>query len=55
MKQTFEQWFAKVDMEVKKIASISVNDLPDCPYYDWYENRVSPLRAAKRALKGLYN
>lgn len=53
MKRTFEQWFAAVDAEVKATIGMSVKCLPDCPFYDWYNAKVSPKTAAKRAIKGL--
>jgi hypothetical protein len=30
---------------------MSAEDLPDCPYRDWYEDDVPPVRAAARAIK----
>ncbi len=50
-KQSFEDWFKKVDAAVKKLAFLSAHDLPDCPYMDWYNDGVSPSVAAKRAIK----
>jgi hypothetical protein len=51
MKQTFEQWFVKVKAAFSKTYGFDLSDLPDCPFYDWYEDGVTPISAAKRALK----
>ena len=29
----------------------SVHDLPDCCYFDWYEDDMSPARAAAKAIR----
>jgi hypothetical protein len=41
----------EVDKEVKALCCLSVHDLPDCPFSDWYEDRVSPKTAARRVVK----
>lgn len=49
---TFEAWIREVDSLIAKSAGgLTSGDLPDCPYYDWYDQRVSPAAAAKRAIK----
>lgn len=50
MRKTFEQWFAKVKAEVA-LMGFHVLDLPDCPFYDWYEDGISPKAAAKKCLR----
>jgi hypothetical protein len=45
--KTFESWLA----EINKYLPCSTADLPDCCYYEWYEDGVTPKVAAKRALK----
>jgi antirestriction protein len=47
----FDAWMSKVDAEVKKISGMAVADLDDAPYRDWYEDDLSPSRAARRAIK----
>ncbi len=47
---TFEQWMERVDGLVMRHASVSIYDLPDCPYYDWYNQRLKPVRAANKVL-----
>jgi hypothetical protein len=51
MSQTFEQWFAAVDQNVEAIIGLSVNDLEDCCFMDWYEDGVKPASAARKALR----
>jgi len=51
MKQTFEQWSRKVDNAVNAICGMSTYDLPDCDYWTWYDEGVSPSTAANRAIK----
>lgn len=48
---TFEEWLISVDFWVNRAVGLGREDLPDCPYHDWYEDRVSPRTAAKRAIK----
>jgi hypothetical protein len=47
--RSFEQWMQAVDRLVG-YRGLSVYDLPDCCYRDWYDNRLRPIRAANRAL-----
>jgi hypothetical protein len=51
MKQTFEQWLDRVDAEIQAIAGVSLLDLPDCCYQDWYNDEISVKRAAKKAIR----
>ena len=48
---TFEEWMARVDRLVSRHVGISVYDLEDAPFMEWYEDRVRPIRAANKALK----
>lgn len=45
----FEQWMQKVNNELTRLCGMASDDLPDCCYADWYEKKVTPLAAAKRA------
>lgn len=49
-KLTFEEWKKRADDAAVRRAGISLDDLADQPYYDWYEDGMSPEKAAKRAL-----
>lgn len=48
---TFEEWMLRVNNIFERARGISAYDLPDCPYHDWYDARVRPIRAANRALR----
>jgi hypothetical protein len=47
----FGSWMVKVNAFVEKLIGLSVDDLPDANFADWYEDGVKPLAAAKRAIK----
>jgi hypothetical protein len=48
----FDEWMDRIDSLLFSTRGVSVHDLPDCPYRDWYDNeRLRPIRAANRALK----
>ena len=49
--RTFESWLDKVNAHLRQTMGLSYKDLPDQPYRDWFENKVPPKQAAKRALK----
>jgi hypothetical protein len=51
MKKTFEQWLKEVDQHIRNSIGVGYLELPDCCYYQWYENYVSPKTAARRAIK----
>ena len=48
---TFEQWKGRVDDIISRYTGVYLDDLPDCPYYDWYEARLRPIRAANKVLR----
>lgn len=48
---TFEEWKVSVNFWVRRDHGLDLDDLPDCPYRDWYDDGISPLTAAKRAIK----
>jgi hypothetical protein len=47
----FDAWMRAVDAAVEAKAGCSVHDLADCPFADWYEDRVTPKSAAARAIR----
>ena len=50
--KNYDEWKGRVDAFLRdKLAGLSSDDLPDCPYRDWYEDGVSPLSAATRAIR----
>lgn len=48
---SFENWLANVDRAVITILGVGINDLPDCPFRDWYDDDLTPLRAARRVIR----
>lgn len=50
-KLSFAEWMAAVDAAVESIAGLSIYDLEDQPFADWYEARKSPKAAARAALR----
>jgi len=51
MKRTFEQWLHSVNEHLTALCGMDYRDLPDCCYMDWYEAKMSPKAAAKKAIK----
>ena len=49
-KLTFEQWMKQVDFVLYGFG-LAADDLPDCPYRDWFDDGLSVGRAVKRAIK----
>ena len=43
---TFDDWFAAVNRAVQAGIGLDVLDLPDQPFYDWYEDGITPKQAA---------
>ncbi len=50
-KVPFDTWRASVDYWVVAQTGMYADDLPDCPYRDWYDDGISPKTAAKRAIR----
>ena len=48
--QDYDSWMKEVDSWVHRYAGVSVHDLPDCPYRDWYDSGCRPHTVAKRAI-----
>ena len=48
---TYGKWLANVDTWCWTLYGLSVHDLSDCPFYDWYDDNVKPKTAARRAAK----
>ena len=52
---TFDQWKKRVDRLISICAGgLISDDLPDQPYRDWYDTRLRPVWAAKRAVENQY-
>lgn len=51
MRVSFSEWMVLVDRAVWSRAGVSVHDLPDAPFRDWYDDRVAPSVAARRVIR----
>lgn len=49
---TFDAWMTKVDSKVIRTVGLSVHDLADQPFRDWYDDDMTPDEAAQLALAG---
>lgn len=49
--KTFEEWMAAVEAVIRRIAGVHADDLIDMPYFDWFEDGLTPKRAAVRAIR----
>lgn len=47
----FARWKAEVNVCVMAQGGVFTDDLPDMPYYDWFEDGCSPQEAAEMALE----
>jgi hypothetical protein len=47
----FSSWMAAVDLEVQRLASVSVHDLADQTYRGWFDDGYPPEDAAREALE----
>lgn len=50
-KLTFEEWMQKVNEDLVRLCSMGSDDLPDWRYRDDYDDGMTPLRSALRAIK----
>ena len=50
-KLTFDQWFTIVSKIMNDLCGMGPDDLPDYLYHQAYDNKVSPDRAARAAIK----
>lgn len=49
--QLFEAWMRDVDEYVQALIGLSVYDLPDQPYRDWFEDEMDEKEAAELAIE----
>jgi hypothetical protein len=50
-KKSYTEWINEVNAAVIKKSGLSVYDLPDQPYRDWYDSGKTAKGAASAALK----
>ncbi len=48
---SFDEWMSRINRLIEHFHGLSVYDLPDCNYKDWYVSRLRPVWAAQRAIK----
>jgi hypothetical protein len=48
---SFNTWMSKVDRKVSATAGLSVHDLSDQPFYEWWEEGMTPSEAASITLE----
>jgi len=47
----FDAWRYGVDQRINALTGLSADDLPDCPYRDWYDEGIGVTVAARRAIR----
>ena len=50
-KLSFDDWKREADKVCQAKTGMSLDDLPDVPFMDWYEEGVTPAGAAGRAIR----
>jgi hypothetical protein len=50
-KKSYDEWYKEVNDEVLRRIGLDLNDLPDCPFYQWYNAGVTYMSAASKAIK----
>ena len=48
---SFDSWMQKVDSAVMRRSGVSVHDLADQCFYDWYNDGITPVQAARLTLE----
>jgi hypothetical protein len=51
MGQGFQQWMNQVDQVVQYQTGLSVHDLEDCAFRDWFDDGVKATTAARNAIR----
>ena len=52
--KSFEAWMRDVDAFAQSKYFVSVHDLPDCCFHDWYDDGMRPATAARLAVRAAY-
>jgi len=47
----FDRWMHYVDKACERRVGLSIYDLTDQPFSEWFEDGLHPVRAARRAIK----
>jgi len=51
MKERYRYWENDVNELMLKKFGVGVDDIPDMPYHDWYDNDWTAAKAVKEAIK----
>ena len=51
MKLTFTAWMERLDLYMMTELGITHKGIPEMPYKDWYNDGVTPIKAADWALR----
>ncbi len=47
---SFGDWMNQVNAQLEAKVGVGSEDMSDCRYKDWYQERLTPIAAANRAL-----
>ncbi len=50
MAKTFTEWMAELDLRCGRKVGLSIRDLADQPFSDWYEDGITPAQALRLTL-----
>lgn len=50
-KKSFEDWMEAISADLWRAFGITVEDLPDCDYWEMWDSGFTPARAASFAIK----
>jgi len=53
IQQSYADWLCEVAEHIDRDSGFKAADIPVQPYYEWYEDTVSPREAATRALSSI--
>ena len=48
---TFEAWMARTDQAMTATIGLSIHDLADQPFYDWFTDGMTPAEAVRLTLE----
>lgn len=51
---TFEEWMQKIDKLYQRKLGVSVHDMPDEPWRDFYEDGITPEEIMELAVEGAF-
>ena len=52
-REPFNVWYSEVDKKIQSVCGLGIRDLPDQPYYDWYENGMTTHEAKEITLENV--